>query len=210
MLALIVGIFAGCGQAPESGSDPASASASESEPAPVSMPEPVAEEDRSLFAVYRVSDGFEVKLGDAQADIAPILGPTERHVVEYVDEDAPDIKTADVILERWQYKENPEIYIDYDLMNDAKVSGIRCITDEWTLANGLGVGVTHEEVLAKYEEGTVHQYKEDQDLWITYDENGNQIPFTEEGPIYVRFDFTQNEFCDMLVVLDYRPLENIY
>ncbi len=207
-LVLVVGIFAGCGQTPASSSE----SASVSGPAPVSMPEPVPEDERSVFAVYRVSDGFEVKLGAAQADIAPILGPTERHVVEYVDEDTPDIKAPDVvvILERWQYRESQEIYIDYDLLNDKKVSGIRCITDEWTLANGLGVGVTQEEVLAEYPEGTVHKYKESEDLWITYDLDGNQIPFSEEGPIIVRFDFQVNEFCDMLVVHDYRPLESIY
>ncbi len=101
-------------------------------------------EANSPFAVYRVADDFTIKLGDMHKDVEPVIGPDERHVIEFMQEQ----------VERWQYHQNPDILVDYNLQND-EVCAIRIRNDEWEIQNGNLM--LHSKLVVGWEGGELVQ-----------------------------------------------------
>lgn len=166
---MIISIFAGCGKTPD-----------------VAVPENAA----SPFSIYRREDGYVISIGDTRDEVAPVLGPDEMHVIEFVEENT----------ERVQYWDNEQVFIEYN-MEDGKVCAMRFTIDEWKIFNDLTVGMTTEDVKSKYPEEHLFSFPETSDIWIAYDEAGNSMEFADTAPYIVRFRIKENKI-DLVMIQD--------
>jgi hypothetical protein len=121
------------------------------------------------------------------------------HIIEFLEDNT----------ERWQYRDNEGIYVDFYLESKTVVA-MRAEDPDWKLPDGMSAGVTQDEVLEKYGSENVRKFDGFEDLWLSYDEEGNIIPFSDTAAFTVRFSFNPGESCDMLVVQDNRIRGSVF
>lgn len=131
----------------------------------------------SPFSVYRAKDNLRFSLGDKRDDVEKAIDDVPELIVEFED----DIGEGQV-FERINYG---YVAIDYDRAGN--VLGLRTYENTWKLANGLKVGDSADDVRGKYPKEHMYTYKQNNDIYISYNENGDSIEFSEESPYRVRF-----------------------
>lgn len=138
---------------------------------------PVDSSQASPFSVYRIKDGVRFSIGDKRENIEKALGDSPQIIVEFEDE-TPEDQIFELV--NYDYME-----LGYDRAGNALK--LRISDAGWKIANGLKVTDSVEDVKGKYPKEHMYSYKQSNDIYVSYDENGNTIEFSEKSPYILRF-----------------------
>lgn len=138
---------------------------------------PVESSQASPFSIYRIKDGLRLSVGDKREDIEKALDDTPLVMFEFEDE-----TPVDKIYELVNYE-----YMELGYTRAGDALKLRINDNTWKIANGLKVTDSVEDVKAKYPKEHMHSYTQTKDIYISHDENGNTIEFSDKSPYILRF-----------------------
>lgn len=148
------------------------------------------------FTVYNVKTKTQISIGDKREDIEKVIGGFEYLVIEFDDENEKRLS------ERVTYSEDEDISFDYG-KDGSTVLGIRISGPDWKIGNGLKVTNSGEDVKRNYDKEYIYNYKKSEDMYLSYNENGELITFSEDAPYILRFAI-EDYAIDRIIIDDYR------
>lgn len=153
-------------------------------------------EQASPFSVYRVKDKLRFTIDDKREDVERIIEDTPGIIFEY-DDETPE----DQIFELVRYE-----YISFGYDRAGNVLRLRLYDDTWQIANGLKVTDPVEEIKNKYPEESIFTYNQNNDIYVSYDENGNLIDFSSKSPYLLRFVVEDLAIKEIVILKNINPL----